>query len=197
MSPDDRKQEVIDICLETFMSKGLSHTSTKDLCNALNLNSGGVFWYFKTKDEIIIACAEEAAIRIENDLIGTALNHINNPEIIARDLHDRSIKMRPLMKFFVSVCSSSKYEEAIQPALDNLSKRYKLYCEKFAEKLCCSEEEVAPYVYIVINTMLSYMIFGKKSFAAPQLKMVYNETVRLLEKRDKNIKKENKNIKEV
>ncbi len=184
MSPSDRKKEVVDVCLETFMVKGLSHTSTKDLCDALNLNSGGVFWYFKTKDEIVIACAEEAAIRIENDLVGAALKDIDNPEKLAKDLHDRSIKMRPLMKFFVSVCSSSKYEEAIQPALDNLSERYKHYIKKFAEKVCCSEDEIAPYVYIVINTLLSYMLFGKKSFTAPQLEMSYNALLDFLNRRD-------------
>ncbi len=184
MSSSDRKKEVVDVCLKTFMAKGLSHTSTKDLCDALNLNSGGVFWYFKTKDDIIIACAEEAAIRIENDLVGAALADIDDPEKLAKDLHDRSVKMRPLMKFFVSVCSSSKYEEAIQPALDNLSQRYKHYTRKFAEKLCCSEEEIAPYVYTVINTMLSYMLFGKKSFTAPQLTMAYDALVEFLKKRD-------------
>ncbi len=192
MSPSDRKQEVIDVCLKTFTLKGLSHTSTKDLCNALGLNSGGVFWYFKTKDDIIIACAEEAVIRIENDLIGAALENIEKPDTLAKDLHDRAIKMRPLMKFFVSVCSTSKYEDAIQPALDNLSNRYKHYTQKFAEKLCCSEEEIAPYVYIVINTLLSYMLFGKKSFTAPQLEMAYKELIRLLEKRNIEIKKTEK-----
>ncbi len=35
MSQSDRKKEVLDVCLKAFMTKGLSHTSTKDLCDAL------------------------------------------------------------------------------------------------------------------------------------------------------------------
>ncbi len=183
MSTSRRKKEIVDICLKTFMEKGLS-TSTRTLCDALDLNSGGIFWYFKTKDDLVIACATEAAVRIERDLIGVALDDIERPERLAYDLHERALEMRPLMKFFVTVCATSKYEDALQPALDQLSARYKHYANEFAKRLCVEPQEVAPYVYIVINTMLSYMLFGRKSFAAPQLAMVYDALVEMLRVRD-------------
>ncbi len=185
MGQFEKKKEIIDGCLATFMKNGLTHTSTKDLCDALNLNSGGVFYYFKTRDEIVIACAEEAKKRIEIDLFGIAINDIENPEKLAKDLHERAVEMRPLMKFFVSVCATPKYEESVHPLLDALGGRYKCYTEQFANKLGVTPEEIAPYVYIVINTMLSYMLFGKANFVAPQLTLVYNKLVGVLEKRSK------------
>ncbi len=178
-----RKQEVINVCLDTFMQKGLAHTPTKDLCVALNLNTGGVFYYFKTKDEIVIACAEEAKRRIVNDLFGIAVENIENPEKMAMDMHDKAVEMRPLMKFFVSVCATPKYEGAVSPLLDRLNVRYRRYIEQISEKLDCPAEEVAPYVYVVINTMLSYMLFGKANFVAPQLELVYGKLVGLLERK--------------
>ncbi len=182
MATQRRKKEIIEVCLETFMDKGLAHTSTKRLCQALNMNTGGIFYYFKTKDEIVIACAEAAKEKIEKDLFGSAIKNIFEPEKMAKDLHERAVKMRPLMKFFVTVCSTSKYDISIQPSLDKLSVRYKKYIEQFAKKLNCSSEDVAPYVYIVINTMLSFMLFGKESFVAPQLALVRNALDRILEK---------------
>ncbi len=65
-----RKQEVINVCLETFMEKGLAHTSTRDLGAALNMNHGAMFYYFKNKDEAVIACAEAATNHNERDLNG-------------------------------------------------------------------------------------------------------------------------------
>ncbi len=165
------------------MTKGLAQTSTKNLCDALNLNSGGVFYYFKTRDEIVIACAEEAKKRIETDLFGIAISDIDYPEKLAIDLHDRAVAMSPLMKFFVTVCSTPKYDEAVSPLLDKLGIRYKSYVDLFAEKLECTTDEVAPYVYIVINTMLSYMLFGKDNFVAPQLELVYGKLLSMLYKR--------------
>ncbi len=186
MSPSERKKEVVDVCLKTFMARGLSHTSTKDLCDALKLNSGGVFWYFKTKDDIVIACAEEAKKRIETDLIGSALKNIDNPDKLEQGLYERATEMRPLMQFFVTVCSLPKYRDRIEPILTDLSIRYRHYNEKFAEKLKCSPDDVAPYVYIVINTMLSYMLFGyEKHYYAPQIPIVKKVLVDFLANRDK------------
>ncbi len=184
MGTPERKKEIIDVCLQTFMKNGLAHTSTKMLCKALNMHTGGIFYYFPTKDEIVIACAEEAKERIERDLFGGAINDVECPEKLINDLYERATEMRPLMKFFVSVCSTAKYDHAVQPSLDKLSVRYKAYTEQFAERLGTTPEAVAPYVYIVINTMLSYMLFGKKNFVAPQLELVRNVLNEMLKKRD-------------
>ncbi len=183
MGQYERKQEIIDGCLSTFMKKGLVYTTSKNLCDGVNLNSGGIFYYFKTIDEIILACAEEAKKRIERDLFGIALDDLEKPEKLAEDLHNRAVEMRPLMKFFVSVCATPRYEEAVHPLLDKLGDRYKFYVNQFAVKLGSTPEEVAPYVYIVINTMLSYMLFGKENFVAPQLELVYGKLVAILEKK--------------
>ncbi len=183
MGQYERKQEIIDGCLATFMKKGLVHTTSKNLNDGLHLNSGGVFYYFKTRDEIVIACADEAKRRIETDLFGIALGDLEYPEKLAKDLHERAVAMRSLMKFFVSVCASPRYEDSVQPLLDKLGDRYKFYVDQFAIKLDCTPEEVAPYVYIVINTMLSYMLFGKENFVAPQLELVYGKLVAILEKK--------------
>ncbi len=178
-----RKEEIVGRCLAIYMKNGLIDTTTKNMCDALHMNSGAVFYYFKNKDEIVLACAEEAKKRIERDLFGIAINDLDNPERLAEDLHSRAVAMRPLMKFFVSVCATPRYEEAVHPLLDKLGDRYKFYVNQFAVKLGSTPEEVAPYVYIVINTMLSYMLFGKENFVAPQLELVYGKLVAILEKK--------------
>ncbi len=184
MSQCERKQGIVDVCLATFMKKGLTHTSTRDLNEALRLSTGAIFYYFKTRDEIVIACAEEAKKRIEHDLFGIAMDDLDNPDKLATDLYERATAMQPLMKFFVSVCCTPKYEKAMRQSLDNLNVRYQSYVEQIAKKLCAKSEDVAPYVYITINMMLSYMLFGETNFTAPQYELVYGKLTGLLEKRD-------------
>ncbi len=185
MNTPTKKQAIINGCLDTFMKRGLNHTSTRDLCSALDMHPGHIFYYFNTREDIIVACAEEAKRRIETDLIGSALENIDNPEKLEQDLYNRATKMRELMQFFVTVCSLPKHRDKIEPILTDLSLRYKQYNEKFANKLNCPPEDVAPYVYIVINTMLSYMLFGyEKGFYAPQIPLVKRALVDFLKKRD-------------
>ncbi len=188
MNPPERKKEIIDVCLKVLMDKGLAETGTRDFTRALKMHPSNIFYYFDSKDEIITACVEEAKTRIERDLFGIALKDIDDPEKLAKDLHDRADKQKPLMKFFVTACSLPQYENAVKPSLDRLSNTYKNYIEQFAERLCTSPEVVAPYVYIVINTMLSYMLFSNNNnFVAPQLDMVYKALNEMLKKRDSNL----------
>ncbi len=187
MNEPARKQEIINACLETFMERGLNNTSSRDLTSALNMQSGSIFYYFKSMDDIVIACAEEAKNQIETDLIGSALQNIDNPDKLEQGLYERATEMRPLMQFFVTVCALPKYRDKIEPILTDLSIRYRHYNEKFAEKLKCSPDDVAPYVYIVINTMLSYMLFGyEKQYYAPQIPIVKKALVDFLANRDTN-----------
>ncbi len=184
MSPNERRQEVIDVCLKTFMANGLSHTSTKNLCDALHLNSGGVFFYFKTKEDIVIACAEEATKRIENELFGTALANIETPDKLVKVLDEKAVSMRPLMRFFISVCVSQRYGEKLKEVRYRQGDRYRFYIKKIADKLGCNYDDVAPLFYTVSNTMFSYMIYDPDNFSAPQLRMVYDALVDFLKKRD-------------
>ncbi len=184
MGQYEKKQKIVDVCLATFMKRGLAHTTTKNLCDTLKMNSGGVFYYFKTKDEIVVACAEEASKRIERDLFSTIIEDIEHPEKVASTLRERAVLMRPLMEFYVSVCASPKYSDKMQPALDRMNVRYSYYIERIAEKLRTTPEEVAPYFYVVTNMVLSYMLFGKTSFTAPQHSIVYDKLAELIEKKN-------------
>ena len=60
----EKRNEIIGVCLDCFVEKGLTVTTTKDLCTAANLQNGGIYYYFSTKEEIVLACAEEAINRI-------------------------------------------------------------------------------------------------------------------------------------
>ncbi len=180
----DRKKEIIDKCLSTFMKDGLSETSMRDLGKALSLDPTALYAHFKSKDDVVIACAQRASMIIETELVGSALYDLNDPPRLVRNLHDKAINMRPLMGFFVTVCTMQKYKTRMEPVLLNLSERYRHYTEKFAQKLKCEPEEIAPYVYIVIDTMLSFMIFGQDNFEAPQIGIAYSALVDLLKRRD-------------
>lgn len=118
MDNSDRRKEILNVCLDTFINKGLSETTVRDLSTALKLQSGGIYYWFKDKDEAVVACAEEAALRLENSLIFPALKDIKDPDKMMKRLKIRADEMRPTMKFFASVCALSKYEERMQPVLD-------------------------------------------------------------------------------
>lgn len=168
----DRKKEVINICLDHFIVNGLAGTSTRSLSSALKLQNAGLYYYFTNKDEAVILCAEEAAIRLENNLIAPAMHDLWNPEELVKRLYSRASEMAPTMRFFVSVCVSIQYKDEMKPVLDRLSARYDYYAESIAKKLGCKKEKIESYVYMTITSVTNYMIFGEDSFIIPQMESV-------------------------
>lgn len=178
----DRKKEVINVCLDLFIEKGLSETSTRSLSSALKLQSGGLYYYFSNKDEAVILCAEEAAMRLESNLITPALKDIGNPDIMMKRLQSRADEMAPTMRFLVSVCTSKRYKESIRPILDRLADRYEHYAEQIAKKLNCGIEEIEPYVFMTITAVANYMIFAEDGIIAPQMKQVKSAISKIIER---------------
>lgn len=70
------KKEIVNNCLELLVERGLTQTTTRELSKVMKLKSGDMYYYFNSKDELIIACAEEAVIRVENSLLVPALKEL-------------------------------------------------------------------------------------------------------------------------
>lgn len=175
---NDRKKEVIDICLDLFIEKGLNST-TRSLSSALKLQNAGLYYYFTSKDEAVILCAEEAALRLERSLIAPAMRELSDLDGLMKRLRSRADEMAPTMRFFVSVCVSEQYKDNMRPALDRLSRRYEAYALRLAERIRCDVSVIAPYLYATITAVTNYMIFGEESYIFPQIKMIEDQVAML------------------
>ncbi len=100
-------------------------------------------------------------------------------------MNEMSVTLRPLMQFFINVCTSQKYCDKLKDVRYRQGDRYRFYIDKIANKLGCDYDDVAPLFYTVANTMISYMIYSPDNFSAPQLKTGRDAFVKFLEKRDK------------
>ena len=165
----ERTKELIGACLDCFVEKGLASTSSKDLCRAGDFQYGGIYYYFDTKEEIVLACAEEAISRIEQDAFGIALKDIKDVSNMMEHLGALADSLSPTMRFLVSVCVSPEYGEKAKPYLVKLAGRYPYYTEKIAEILGCTKEEVEPYVHLSILALNNYMIFNERALFLPQI----------------------------
>lgn len=165
---EERKKEIVDICLDCFIENGIN-ASTRTLSSAINMQSGGVYYYFKSKTELVTACAEEAICRIEDRAFGYVLKNISDIEKVLDSLGDIANELSPTMRFLVSVCVSEEYGALVKPALSQLAERYVDYTKRIAELLNCGEDEVRPYVHLCILALNNYMIFSERALFEPQI----------------------------
>lgn len=179
----EKRKEIVGVCLDCFVEKGLTAATTKDLCTAANLQNGGIYYYFSTKEEIVLACAEEAISRIEQGAFGLVLEDISDIKRMMNHLGELADKMSPTMRFLVSVCVSREYGEKVKPSLIRLASRYPSYTSKIAEILGCSDEEVEPFVHLSILAINNYMIFAERALFDPQIEAAKKELLKLAGKK--------------
>lgn len=170
----ERRREIIAVCLDCFVEKGLTITTTKDLCTAAKLQNGGIYYYFSTKEEIVLACAEAAIERIEKGAFGIVFEDIRDIKSMMDRLGALADKMSPTMRFLVSVCVSQEYGEKVKPSLVRLAARYPYYTRRIARLLGCSESEVEPFVHLSILAINNYMIFAERALFDPQIEAAKN-----------------------
>lgn len=168
----DRKREIIKVCLDVFRNKGLINTTSRDLSAALNLQNAGIYYYFKSKDDLVVACAEEAAYQLETQLIVPLRDELKNPNKMMADLQLKCDKLAPNMKFLAQAFTVEKYHKKLHPFLTAMSERYKKYAQTFAEILGRELEDIEPYVYMGITAATNYMIFGENSYIKPQFDLI-------------------------
>lgn len=182
----EKRQELVGVCLDCFVEKGLTVATTKDLCKAAKLQNGGIYYYFSTKEEIVLACAEEAISRIEKAAFAIVFEDISDIKSMMDHLGELADKMSPTMRFLVSVCVSREYGEKVKPSLVRLAARYPYYTGRIAEILDCTDEEVAPFVHLSILAINNYMIFAERALFDPQIEAVKKELSRLAERKERN-----------
>lgn len=162
----NRKKEIVDICLKKFMEKGLYETTSRDLTDALNMTPGALYYHFKNKDDAVLECADEAARRLGEILLLPALELIDKTEAVDENPLENPEEVQAMMRFLAQVCTANKYRESMKPILEHMREREHAYCEKFAAKLGCSVEELAPWFFAVVASTESYMIFGQEAYSA-------------------------------
>ena len=177
---EERKKEIIDICLNCFIKNGIN-TTTRTLSSAINMQSGGVYYYFKSKTELVTACAEEAIRRIENCAFGFVLKNISDIEKMLDSLGNIANELSPTMRFLVSVCVSEEYGNLVKPALAQLAGRYVDYTRRIAELLGCGENAVRPYVHLCILALNNYMIFAERALFDPQIEAAKSAFLNIVE----------------
>lgn len=118
---DDRKQEFMRTALELFYEKGYENTKITDICKAMNVTKGAFYYYFESKEAVIIAIAtaiKDRAVKMIKDIINredlTAVDKMNQVFEFINDYKIKEGKIRTRIR------SDIESEE-------NLKLRHKLY----------------------------------------------------------------------
>ncbi|MDD2620348.1 MAG: TetR/AcrR family transcriptional regulator [Syntrophomonadaceae bacterium] len=111
LSPDERRREIMLAAQKLFSSKGIKATSVSDIVKVVGVAQGTFYWYFKSKEEVIKAVAQEYA----REYFASQIDIVKNPGLSALE------KMRLI------------WEDSLSKYADNISLINYMHSEKNRE----------------------------------------------------------------
>src|SRR5271157_3999409 len=96
--PEERRKELIDIAEQLFTTNGYDQTAVSDIVKEVNLSQGAFYYYFESKEDILVAILEKNAAVMEIALRQTA----------ERTDLDEAVKLNTMFNQFISATVSGK-----------------------------------------------------------------------------------------
>jgi AcrR family transcriptional regulator len=77
--PHDTRQRLIDVARELFWRKGYRGTSVAEILEAADANSGSLYHFFPTKQDLLLAVLEWYAENLETEIVAPARQRTDDP----------------------------------------------------------------------------------------------------------------------
>ena len=96
--PEERKNELIDIAEQLFIAHGYEQTAISDIVREANVSQGAFYYYFESKEDVLVAVIEKKIALMENDFL----------LIAERSDLDEAAKLNSMINSFICISTSGK-----------------------------------------------------------------------------------------
>ena len=134
---DKRKQQILEAAMAVFARKGFDGASMDDIVRESGISKGGLYWHFKSKDDIIAAIlrqffdqemADTEAIVAQDGPAGQRLLHL------ARHLADEMEKSFGLLPISLEFYAVAARRESVRAFLQDYYDSYRATLQKLVEE---------------------------------------------------------------
>ncbi len=81
------RNKIIEVALKEFNCQGYERTTTSQIADILGMTGPSLYYYFRTKDELLLACVESLMDSLVDSLREAALLGVNSLDIVRRLVH--------------------------------------------------------------------------------------------------------------
>jgi AcrR family transcriptional regulator len=137
----ERKNQILDTAAKVFARRGFHQARMDDIVQESGLSKGAIYWYFKSKDEIITALLErffepemeEAQTLLTEDAaksVSERLQHLTM-RFVSDYLHVTELGLRPLFYEFYALAT---HDEPTRLFLQAYAQRYRAVMTEFIQQ---------------------------------------------------------------
>lgn len=175
-----KRAVIIETAYKLFTQKGLEKTSIRDIANLAEMNLNTIYYYFRTKAEIVICCVEYGLERISKNLFGLARYKRLDDSSFFSELLDYSLVNKDQFCWCYQVITSPNYNWLMKDILFKTRKNFDKYIFEMAQNNNIEFKKLKNLIGIVILIIKDYMISEDENCKI-QMKFISNQLNELMQ----------------
>ena len=168
-----KKNHIIEKCFECFVKNGIENTTTRDFCAAANVNANTLYYYFVSKNHILIECVNYGFMQLENAFFVALKEFEESSFDIFPRLANIGFDYAPQMRFLHQAVSSPSYDEHREDQF----KKWNAICDRLGQNLAeyfdCPIEIIKDYINEIMTLMSYFSLWGSRDMAAIQFNRIF------------------------
>lgn len=176
-----KRDIVIATAYDLFVRKGLEKTSIRDIASLTGMNVNTIYYYFRTKAEIVICCVEYGLKSISKNLFSLASSNKIDDSFFA-DLLLHSLVNKEQFCWCYQVITSPNYNWLMKDILLKTRQEYDKYIVEIAHVNNIDTEELRSLAGLIILVVKDYMITEDEN-CIKQLRFLSGRFMKLVTKK--------------
>lgn len=188
------RQRILDAAIEVFSVKGYHDSRVDDIVDAAGASKGGVYFYFRSKQEIFLALIDEFARQLEGAVLEAIVSEtegIRRVNAALRSCLEVFRQYQPLAKVFLiqAVGLGRTFEEKRMEIHERFERAIKLYLDQALADgdIPPIDTEIAALAWMgaINEVVIRWVVTGQPApdRALPSLRMVLLRSIGVSEER--------------
>ncbi|MBE7010956.1 MAG: TetR/AcrR family transcriptional regulator [Ruminococcaceae bacterium] len=167
------QEEFLGTAFRYLVDSGLENTSIRDLCKAMGISSGSLYYWFDGKDDVYINAVKYGLSKVTASIFDFVFSHIGDLENMFALFLDEIDKHKQEMRLIFQMTASPVYGDRIREKALEEQENYKEYLAQLCETLSGTPDDWAPVVFMISSTILDYVLWDDRAFSETQMHFLY------------------------
>ncbi|QUH31617.1 TetR/AcrR family transcriptional regulator [Vallitalea guaymasensis] len=169
----ERETEIKEAALDVFVNKGYRNTTMEDIIAGTTLSKGGVYRYFSSPKEIMIAIMRDGN-DVDNKFFREIRQEINSKEDICNLLADRSLdkilSTSPQKKLYLMFIYEILYDKKLENIFLGFEKQTFIQLENlFGDKISFFKDKNQEMNRLFMSRLINALLFVHALFSDKQI----------------------------
>lgn len=169
----DVEKEFLEPSFQYLVKHGLENTSVRDLCKAMNISYGSLYYWFEGKNDIYISVVKYGVGRVADNLFKFAFESMHDPKLFFDTFLDEVNKYRRELSLVFQFATSPKYGDAIRTKAEDFKDGYDKYIIELAGITGNTAEDMAAIIYMLISILVDFVVWNDVAASTMQMKFLY------------------------